>query len=215
MSDRAAEAHDTLTRPTLLLRETLYSSVMVAQSTPWPGVRLRIGVYGLAREASDAEVDSFIRAIWPQAYRVAFSVLRDHGLAEDAAQEACAIILRAMPKLRASQAFNVWLYRIVVRTALSIGKKQRRAEQGALEITVSTGPAESLVKIDVMRALDRLTPRQRAVVALHYYAEMSSREIAKVLAIPDSTVRFHVMNAKKILEPLLTVRDPQPVSEEE
>ena len=73
--------------------------------------------------------------------------------------------------------------------------------------------AESLVKIDVMRALDRLTPRQRAVVALHYYADMSSREIAKVLAIPDSTVRFHVMNARKILEPLLTVRDPQSASE--
>jgi RNA polymerase sigma-70 factor (ECF subfamily) len=118
-----------------------------------------------------------------------------------------------MPKLRAPQAFNVWLYRIVVRTALSIGKKQRRDEQLALEIVASTEPAESLVKIDVMRALDRLTPRQRAVVALHYYAEMSSREIAKVLAIPDSTVRFHVMNAKKILEPLLTVRDPQPGNE--
>ncbi len=180
---------------------------MIAESAPWPGARLRGDVHTLFREASDAEVTSFIQAIWPQAYRVAFSVLRDHGLAEDAAQEACAIILDAMPKLRAPQAFNVWLYRIVVRTALSIGKKQRRDEQFALEIAASTEPAESLVKIDVMRALDRLTPRQRAVVALHYYAQMSSREIAKVLAIPDSTVRFHVMNAKKILEPLLTVND--------
>jgi|HubBroStandDraft_5_1064220.scaffolds.fasta_scaffold07002_1 RNA polymerase sigma-70 factor (ECF subfamily) len=186
---------------------------MIAESAPWPGARLRGDALTLFREASDAEVASFIRAIWPQAYRVAFSVLRDHGLAEDAAQEACAIILDAMPKLRAPQAFNVWLYRIVVRTALSIGKKQRRDEQLALEIVASTEPAESLVKIDVMRALDRLTPRQRAVVALHYYAEMSSREIAKVLAIPDSTVRFHVMNAKKILEPLLTVRDPQSENE--
>ncbi|MGB6412991.1 MAG: sigma-70 family RNA polymerase sigma factor, partial [Candidatus Cybelea sp.] len=162
---------------------------MTAQSTPWPGAKPRTDLYGLGGEASDAEVDRFIRAIWPQAYRVAFSVLRDHGLAEDAAQEACARILHAMPTLRAPGAFNVWLYRIVVRTALSIGKKQHRDEQFALEIIASSEPAESLVKIDVMRALDRLTPRQRAVVALHYYAEMSSREIAKVLASPDSTVR--------------------------
>ncbi|MGC1757967.1 MAG: sigma-70 family RNA polymerase sigma factor, partial [Candidatus Cybelea sp.] len=111
---------------------------MIAESAPWPGARLRGDVHTLFREASDAEVASFIQAIWPQAYRVAFSVLRDHGLAEDAAQEACAIILDAMPKLRAPQAFNVWLYRIVVRTALSIGKKQRRDEQFALEIAAST-----------------------------------------------------------------------------
>ncbi|HEY6485094.1 MAG TPA: sigma-70 family RNA polymerase sigma factor [Candidatus Cybelea sp.] len=182
---------------------------MVSRSAPWPAVGLRTDPYGLGREASDAEVDGFIRAIWPQAYRVAFSVLRDHGLAEDAAQEACAVILDAMPKLRASQAFNVWLYRIVVRTALSIGKKQRRAERFTIEATATAEPSEGLVRIDVLRALDRLTPRQRAVVALHYYAEMSSREIAKVLAIPDSTVRFHVMNARKILEPLLTVGDPK------
>jgi RNA polymerase sigma-70 factor (ECF subfamily) len=186
---------------------------MISESAPWLGARLRADVRTLFRETADAEVASFIRAIWPQAYRVAFSVLRDHGLAEDAAQEACARILAAMPKLRAPQAFDVWLYRIVVRTALAIGRKQRRNEQFALEIVATTEPAESLVKIDVMRALDRLTPRQRAVVALHYFAEMSSREIAKVLAIPDSTVRFHVMNARKILEPLLTVRDRQSGSE--
>ncbi len=181
---------------------------MTAQSTPWPGAKPRTDLYGLGGEESDAEVDRFIRAIWPQAYRIAFSVLRDHGLAEDAAQEACAI-LDAIPKLRASRAFNVWLYRIVVRTAFSIGEKQRRSERVALEKAESIEPAESLVRIDVMRALDRLTPRQRAVVALHYYAEMSSREIAKALAIPDSTVRFHVMNARKILEPLLAVGDPR------
>ena len=186
---------------------------MTAQSTPWPGAKPRTDLYGLGGEASDAEVDRFIRAIWPQAYRIAFSVLRDHGLAEDAAQEACARILDAIPKLRASRAFNVWLYRIVVRTAFSIGKKQRRSERVALEKAESIEPAESLVRIDVMRALDRLTPRQRAVVALHYYAEMSSREIAKALAIPDSTVRFHVMNARKILEPLLAVGDPRSGSE--
>ncbi|HEY2475300.1 MAG TPA: sigma-70 family RNA polymerase sigma factor [Candidatus Cybelea sp.] len=188
---------------------------MIAESAPWPGVKLRTDAHRLFREAADGEIDGFIRAIWPQAYRVAFSVLRDHGLAEDAAQEACARILDAMPKLRAPQAFNVWLYRIVVRAALSIGKKQRRAEEVALEVTAPSELAESLVKIDLMRALDRLTPCQRIVVALHYYADMSSRDIAKVLAIPDSTVRFHVMNARKILEPLLTVRDPQSWGEKE
>src|SRR5580704_9964205 len=125
---------------------------MISESAPWPGATLRADVHTLFRETSDADVASFIRAIWPQAYRVAFSVLRDHGLAEDAAQEACARILGAMPKLRAPQAFNVWLHRIVVRTALAIGRKQRRDEQLALEIVASTEPAESLVKIDVMRA---------------------------------------------------------------
>jgi DNA-directed RNA polymerase specialized sigma24 family protein len=38
---------------------------------------------------------------------------------------------------------------------------------------------------------------------LHYYAGMTSREIAEVLCVPDSTVRFHLARAKRKLETLL------------
>ena len=180
---------------------------MVAKSVLWPSLGLPASGLVLARNGSDEETDLLIRSVWPHAYRIAFSILRDHGLAEDAAQEACAVVFRSIQKLRAPPAFSVWFYRIVVRTALKIHKSRGpSAEQLDPEVVGSSDLSGSLVRIDVMRAFKQLTPRQRAAIVLHYYARMSSREIATILGIPDSTVRFHIMNAKKMLERLLQDR---------
>ncbi|HEY5340056.1 MAG TPA: sigma-70 region 4 domain-containing protein, partial [Candidatus Aquilonibacter sp.] len=46
-------------------------------------------------------------------------------------------------------------------------------------------------------ALGVLPPRQRAVIALHYYADLNSREIAAVLAVPDGTVRYLLALARR------------------
>jgi DNA-directed RNA polymerase specialized sigma24 family protein len=53
-----------------------------------------------------SELDSLIAAIWPEAFRVAFGILRDRGLAEDAAQEACATIARDLLALKRVDAFR-------------------------------------------------------------------------------------------------------------
>jgi len=56
--------------------------------------------------------------------------------------------------------------------------------------------------LDVWNALDMLPQNLREVVVLYYYADLSSREIASVLDIPDGTVRFRLMVARRRL------RDP-------
>ena len=62
-------------------------------------------------------------AIWPGCFRLAASVLGDRSLAEDAAQEACAIVYRKVRGLRNADAFDAWLYRIVMREAAKIRRK--------------------------------------------------------------------------------------------
>lgn len=149
-----------------------------------------------------AEADALLRAVWPRAYRIAFSVLRNRMLAEDAAQEACAVLFRSIGKLRCAQAFGVWFYRIVVRQAVALEKRNAHPQPEPLCSGGSDLDA-SLLRIDVAKALAALSPPQRIAIALHYYAEMNSREIAQVLAIPDSSVRFHIMRAKRALEQTL------------
>jgi hypothetical protein len=152
---------------------------MIAKATAWPGIALRL--------ADDA--DRFILQIWPHAYRIALSILRDRGLAEDAAQEACAIVYRAVWKLRASAAFNVWFYRIVIRTALSMRKKRDRfGDESEAEPIASDGAAASVMRVDVMRALAQATrfaggPRGcRAATGLRNRYPRSSPSAACVLA---------------------------------
>ena len=57
--------------------------------------------------------------------------------------------------------------------------------------------------MDIWRALSTISARQRTVVVLHYFEDLSSREIAAVLGTTDGAVRFHLMMAKRRLRPLL------------
>lgn len=176
---------------------------MNSRSATWP-IPFWHNVLPLGHGASDAAADQLIAALWPDAYRIAFSVVRDRSLAEDAAQEACAAVYRGIHTLRAPKALNVWFYRIVVRKALAIRRKEASfAQLSPANSQCDVAAVDSELKMDVLRALAKITPRQRAIVALHYYAQLNSREIGAILGIPDGTVRFHIMKTKRLLARLL------------
>lgn len=62
--------------------------------------------------------------------------------------------------------------------------------------------------MDVWRALQSLPADMREVVVLRYFEDLSSREIAAILRIPDGTVRFRLSRAKQQLRPLLDDGEP-------
>lgn len=152
-----------------------------------------------ARSGGTSEVAGLVEAAWPYAYRISLSILHDRILAEDAAQEACAILFQHIKQLRATEAFRVWFYRIVVREALAV---RRVSDSIASEPEpLSSAPLDdALARIDIIHALMKLPAPQRICIALNVCGEMNSREIGAVLGIPDSTVRFHIMRAKRMLE---------------
>jgi RNA polymerase sigma factor (sigma-70 family) len=103
-----------------------------------------------ARTGGQSDIDRLIEAIWPDTYRLARGILDDSHIAEDAAQDACAIVYRTISSLREAAAFRVWLYRIVEREA-----KQRARRQS---VAVRRIPMQS----DISDAL--LDARRRIVV---------------------------------------------------
>jgi RNA polymerase sigma-70 factor, ECF subfamily len=168
-----------------------------------------------AAQAGDvAALEALLAAAWPHAYRIALSILRHPMTAEDAAQEACARIVLAIAQLRSSRAFGVWFYRLVVREALAIDRRMRSHEPLDSQMLASaSGLTDALVRVDVLRALGELPPCERAVIALHYYADRNSREIAQIIGIPEGTVRYHLARARRRLETLLASHRPRPLAE--
>ncbi len=146
------------------------------------------------------EVESLIEAVWPDAYRLAYGVLGERQNAEDIAQEACIAVYRTVASLRSAAAFRVWFYRIVVRRATEFKKRRSRSEPPVANVDVND---DRTTTIDIWRALRSLPMNLRNVVVLHYFEDLSSREIAAILRIPDGTVRFRLMTAKRRLRPLL------------
>ncbi|MDE2483416.1 MAG: sigma-70 family RNA polymerase sigma factor [bacterium] len=163
-----------------------------------------------AASAGDpAALDAVLRAVWPHAYRIALSILRRVASAEDAAQNACAVLMHAIARLREPGAFGVWVYRIVVREALALERRAPAFDELEPEAFVSTsGLSDADVRIDVLRALASLTSSERAAIALHYYGEATSTEIGAILGMPNGTVRYHLARARKKLETLLDAHRP-------
>jgi DNA-directed RNA polymerase specialized sigma24 family protein len=147
-----------------------------------------------------ADVDSLIAAIWPTCFRLAATVIGDRALAQDAAQEACVIVNRKVRSLRSLEAFDVWLYRIVIRET----KRFRRRAAADVRYSRDAGfSADPNVPIDVWRALDALAPEFRDVAVLFYFDDLPTAEIASILDIPSATVRTRLSRLRAQLRTML------------
>lgn len=158
------------------------------------------GLIEAARDPIGDGMERLLQALWPHAFRIARSIVRNDGLAEDAAQEACALIYRQIAQLRDADAFLVWAYRIVTREALRAAKRSIPTAYAA----EATYEANVDMRIDVLRALDQLPPDLRAAIVLRYYAELNSSEIGNVLGVPSATVRFRLARARRRLKYILS-----------
>jgi RNA polymerase sigma-70 factor (ECF subfamily) len=135
-------------------------------------------------------------------YALAFRVLRDRDVAEDAAQEAIVLIWRDLRALRDPHRFETWAYRILVRACYreARGRRARVQHLYALRDTSVADTADAVANRDELeRAFAGLTAQQRAVITLQYYLGMSYPQIADVLEIPVGTVGSRLHAAKAAL----------------
>jgi RNA polymerase sigma-70 factor (ECF subfamily) len=155
-----------------------------------------------------AGLERLITAVWPEAYRIALSILRDGGLAEDAAQEACARIARSLNELKNDDSFRAWSYRVIVNQAITVARHRPRT-QGLDALVHQVVHFDQSDTLDLYNALAELSPVQRGVIISHYYAGLNSGEISAATGLPRSTVRFHLMLARRALRKALSSTDPR------
>jgi RNA polymerase sigma-70 factor (ECF subfamily) len=142
----------------------------------------------LDREAFDRVVSRY----GLQLLRTARLIVRDEGLAEDVVQETFLKAWRSFDTLRGQEDPTGWLNRIAVNESISAWRRRHRFD--ALLERFGRQPAEATdagteLKLDLKRALDRLTADQRAVIVLRYYQDLSVEETAQALGIPIDTAK--------------------------
>jgi RNA polymerase sigma-70 factor, ECF subfamily len=121
-------------------------------------------------------------------------VLRDPELARDAVQECLIRAWRDLPRLREPDRIEAWLYRLTVNACFDL-IRQRRRRPIEVELQASDAPSipdhsASLIEAELIhRALGRLEPGHRAVVALHFLVGMSLTEVAATMRIPVGTAK--------------------------
>lgn len=116
--------------------------------------------------------------------------------AEDVTQDALVRAWRELPRLRDPERFVAWTRRILVNIARDAERRSRRRE-GIVRIEplddASGGggdPSQAADRVtDLMRAMASLPVDQRAVVALHYLADLTLVDVAATLRIPVGTAK--------------------------
>ena len=151
-------------------------------------------------------------------YSVAYRILRDPGLAEDALQNALVLAWRRLPKLREIDRFEAWIHRILVHACYDESSRTRpwRASITVLPIEQSggsDGTAGVADRDELERAYRRIPVDQRAVFVLHHYIGLPLVEVAELLGIPAGTARSRLHYALAGLRTALTAV-PEPVAPE-
>jgi len=142
-------------------------------------------------------------------YAVAYRILRDAGLAEDALQNALVLAWRRLPKLREPDRFEAWIHRILVHACYDESQRAR-PWKGTVRVlpidgpTAPDGTAAVADRDELERAFRRLSLEQRAVFVLHHYVGLPLVEVADLLEIPAGTARSRLHYAIEGLRRALT-----------
>ena len=140
------------------------------------------------------------------AFRLALSVLHNREDAEDVAQESFLRAYRSFRRLRDRERFRPWLARIVWRMALdrrrAAVRRERRdlaAVDAAPLLTVEGLTASREVQRHLERAMDELPEKLRLVLILAAIEGHDLREVARLLGLPEGTVKSRLHLARKQL----------------
>ena len=147
-------------------------------------------------------------------YRVAYSVLRNSADAEDAVQEAFVRVLRHRETLDEVRDQRVWLIRIVWNIVLDRKRRMKtRPETDDVAELARVLPADGLSAEErvaaaqhhahVLACVEQLPAKERQVLMLSAFEELTSVEIASVLGITESSVRSRLFRARNLMAGLL------------
>ncbi len=152
----------------------------------------------LAAEADHVGFDDFVRARRQALLRTAYLLTGQHADAEDLVQAA---LIKAVPHWRRiADNPEPYVRRILARESVSRWRRRRWREVSSAELPEAAGvDADVAAKEDLRRALASLAPRQRAVIVLRYFEDLSVTETADALGIAPGTVTSQTRDGLRVL----------------
>jgi RNA polymerase sigma-70 factor (ECF subfamily) len=166
----------------------------------WPGTIVT------ADAGVDREFEERLRDSSGLAFSIAYGVLRNREDAEDVAQDAFARAFRRFRQLRDRERFRSWLTRMTWRLAIDRWRADRRrvAREQVTAAEPFTSSTEDVAvarerSAAVWRAIDNLPDKLRIAIVLAAIEGHDTREVARLLEIPEGTVKSRLFLARKTL----------------
>jgi RNA polymerase sigma-70 factor (sigma-E family) len=166
------------------------------------------------RDEVDPDFAGYVVSRQRRLVRAAYLVCGDEHLAQDLVQQALTKLAVRWNRLRDGNP-DAYVNRILYRDAVSWWRRVRR-ERLVGEVADAAAPGsvtdDEATRIDVRRALMTLTPKQRAVLVLRYFEDLTETETAEQLGVTLGTVKSQSHVA---LNKLRAVLDQRPLEQRE
>jgi RNA polymerase sigma-70 factor (ECF subfamily) len=154
-------------------------------------------------------------------YNVCFRITGSATDALDASQETFGILFRKIGEFRFQSRFSSWVYRIAVNASIDLKRRSSSRRVGSLEAfqeegevhdggrfdisdDEGEGPGAAAsrheLELEIQRAIDRLSPKLRAITVLRYVEHLSYGEISETLQISLGTVKSRLARAHEALD---------------
>ena len=190
-----------------------------------------------AAEGDPAAFEALVLLKRDRVFWIAYHLVGDHELARDVAQEVFLRLFRVVRRFRAGGRFDAWLYRITLHLGIDALRRERfhratasldHPREGAEAPPGGTAgripalgagvagepPAGDTLRQREVREIfatlsSLLSRKQRSAFILREIEGLTTAEVAAILRTTESTVRNHILQARKILREELRLRFPE------
>ena len=156
----------------------------------------------MRRVETDDELERFYREHAERLWRAVFAFSGDREVASDAVAEAFAQCLGRGAAVRDP---GRWIWRSAFRIAAGELKDRRRRQ--AMSMRSETWSEIPEAAAQILEALSRISPRQRAAVLLHDHVGYSTKEVGEIVGSTAGTVRVHLSQGRRRIRALLETDD--------
>jgi RNA polymerase sigma-70 factor (sigma-E family) len=163
-------------------------------------------------DAAAATYDEYVATRWTALYRTAYLLTGNHADAEDLAQATLVRAYLAWSKVAAASSPDAYVRRILANVFLSGRRPLRVTRERLVDRTpeVQVPPPASEDRLVLWPHVRALPPKQRAVIVLRYYEDLSEQQIADALGCSTGTVKSNASDALRALRARIGVTEGDP-----
>lgn len=145
----------------------------------------------MTKEAFEEKVLELYSAL----YYVSYSILTNRADQDDAVQECIKKALMKRESLKEEKYLKTWLTRILINECHNV-LRQRKREVLTEEMVIVAPPTSDS---DLFEHITHLEEKLRLPIVLHYMEGYTTKEISKILRVPEGTIKSRLAKGRKIL----------------
>jgi RNA polymerase sigma factor (sigma-70 family) len=151
-------------------------------------------------QSAESRYNSWVREHYRFLLRSAWALTGSRAVAEDVVQDCYASAWKHRDQLRQPELARAWLFQIMRRSALRQLTPEAPLPDSAVPPEDAATSSALDDRLDVVKALSRIAPIHREVLALYYFDDMPTATMAEALEIAPGTVLSRLARAREALK---------------